>query len=130
MSGPTASEQQDGGVESQIAILKERLSAYAPKLAPAPKIGKVDTSKNGACISEDCSSEKNCDICNTKTSSLFYWADFDYCPKTRRVTLKKPLCTSSSVSRFPLQYRCWQGKLAGRLEYSMAVGPGLPPAPA
>lgn len=30
-------------------MLKERLVAYACKLAPVPKIGKIDTSKNGKC---------------------------------------------------------------------------------
>lgn len=42
-------ENSNGSIESQISMLKERLVAYACKLAPVPKIGKIDTSKNGKC---------------------------------------------------------------------------------
>ncbi|OII74517.1 uncharacterized protein cubi_00070 [Cryptosporidium ubiquitum] len=88
-------EKSNGSVESQIAILKERLLGYACKLAPVPKIGKIDTSKNGKCTSRTGSSEKNCDICGAKSSSLFYWENFEYFPETRKINLKDPLdvCT-------------------------------------
>ncbi|KAH8584720.1 uncharacterized protein ELE39_000671 [Cryptosporidium sp. chipmunk genotype I] len=94
---PNILENSNESIESQIAILKERLVAYASRLAPVPKIGKIDISKNGKCTlrADSGSLEKKCDICDAKCSSLFYWENFEYYPETKKIALKRPLdvCT-------------------------------------